>query len=97
MASTAELLEKIKQKKAAIQQSSGRREKTMKPTPGKSRWRILPTWRSNEAEQFWHDFGQHFIKNAAGELQAVYVCLSKTYGDERPCEVCESLQHAIKS
>jgi len=96
MASTAELLEKIKQKKQAIQQASGRRVKTLKPTPGKSRWRILPSWRG-DGQQFWHDFGQHFIKNTAGELQAVYVCLSKTYGDDRPCEVCNSLSSAIKA
>lgn len=85
------LAELLRQKKQDMQAS--KRKRAAKIPDGKSRWRILPSWRG-EGQQFWHDFGQHFIKNTAGEMQAVYVCTEKTYG--RPCEVCNALSTAIK-
>lgn len=90
------LMELIAQKKAALK--SGNRQKTVKPSEGRSRWRILPSWRPAGAEgsdQFWHDFGQHFIKDNTGAIKAVYVCVDKTYG--KPCQVCDALQTAIRS
>lgn len=88
----ASLMDLIKQKKAAL--NSGNRAKTVKPPEGRSRWRILPTWRKAEGEtQFWHDFGQHFIKDSTGSLKAVYVCTDKTYG--RPCKVCDAIQQGM--
>lgn len=87
------LMDLINKKKAAL--SSSKRAKTVKPQDGRSRWRILPTWRKDPNEQFWHDFGQHFIKDASGEIKAVYVCVDKTFG--KPCEVCSSIQHAVRN
>lgn len=90
MTSLADL---IKNKKAAL--SAGNRKKTAKIPDGTSRWRILPSWRKDGSEQFWHDFGQHFIKNSAGEMQAVYVCVDKTFG--KPCVICDTVRAAVKS
>lgn len=85
------LLDLLKAKKQDL--AAGKRRKTAKPTEGRTRWRILPSWRG-DGQQFWHDFGQHFVKNAAKELKAVYICTEKTFG--KPCEICDSLGHAIK-
>jgi hypothetical protein len=81
------LMELMKNKKAALKPKA----KTLKPKPGSNRYVILPSWRG-EDEQFWHDFGQHYIKNESGEIQAVYPCLDKTYG--QPCPICEGLLKA---
>jgi gp32 DNA binding protein like len=97
MASLKDLMLKKKQQ---IAQSTGRFAKAVKPKMGTSRWRILPSWRQLEKwertsadqdiHQFWHDFGQHYIKDQNGELRAVYVCASKTF--DKPCQVCETLR-----
>ena len=87
------LMELIAQKKASLK--SGNRQKTVKPQDGRSRWRILPSWRTDGDPQFYHDFGQHFIKDSTGSIKAVYVCVDKTYG--KPCQVCDALSHAIKN
>lgn len=86
----AKLLAATRQKQDAIKQ----RAKTIKPNPGNNRYVLLPGWRQGEEHTFYHDFGQHFIKNEADEIQAIYPCLDKTYG--RPCPVCQGLAHAIK-
>ena len=88
------LMELLKQKKAAL--TSNNRQKTVKPNEGRTRWRILPSWRPEGAENadiFYHDFGQHFIKDATGTLKAVYVCLNKTF--DKPCQICGAIEHAI--
>jgi hypothetical protein len=85
------LMEMMKAKKASLKQKA----KTIKPNPGANRYIILPGWRKGDETTFWHDFGQHYVKNAAGEIQAVYPCLDKTYGN--PCPICDGLSHAIKS
>lgn len=85
------LLEMVKSKHKAM----ARRERTVKCNPGKNRVRILPGWRAEQQEVFWHDFGQHYIKGDDGEVKAVYVCAEKTFG--KPCTVCSSLAKAIKS
>ena len=88
------LMELLKQKKAAL--TSNNRQKTVKPNEGRTRWRILPGWRPEGAENadiFYHDFGQHFIKDASGTLKAVYVCVNKTY--DKPCQICGAIEHAI--
>lgn len=86
----AKLLAATRSKQDAIKQ----RAKTIKPNPGNNRYVLLPGWRKGEEHTFYHDFGQHFIKNEADEIQAIYPCLDKTYG--RPCPVCQGLAHAIK-
>lgn len=90
------LMELLKQKKQAL--AANRRAKTVKPEDGRSRWRVLPSWRKPDAEnadQFWHDFGAHYIKDQTGELKAIYICTDKTFG--KPCEICSTVSHAIKN
>ncbi|TSP13997.1 regulator [Cupriavidus campinensis] len=86
----SKLMALMKDKKAAMQ----RREKTVKPAPGKTRIRLLPGWRKGEEHIWFHDFGQHFIKNEADEIQAVYLCANTTFG--RPCAVCDGLAKAAR-
>ena len=88
------LMDLINKKKQEI--SANNRAKTAKIPEGASRWRILPSWRkpgTPDSEQFWHDFGAHYIKDAAKQLKAVYVCTEKTFG--RPCEVCSNIAQAM--
>lgn len=82
------LLEAIKNKRQAIAAKAGR-ERPVKLASAKNLVRILPRWDGNESGTFWQDFGQHFIKNAKGEVQAVYICTANTFG--RPCDVCAAL------
>lgn len=81
------LLDLIAKRKASVS-----RVKTLKPNPGRNRYRILPSWRGAE-QQFWMDFGQHFIKDATGQITAVYVCAAKTFGGK--CEVCDAVNQGI--
>jgi len=85
---TAKLMAALKAKKADLKQ----KDKTIKPQPGANRYILLPGWRKGEEHVWWHEFGQHFIKNAAGEIQAVYPCAEATFG--KTCEVCDTLNHA---
>ena len=84
------LMELMKQKKAALKQKS----KTLKPNPGANRYIILPGWRKGEEHIFQHEFGQHFIKDEAGDLKAVYPCMDATFG--KPCPVCDGIAKAIR-
>lgn len=85
---TAKLLELMKNKKAALKT----KDKTVKPQPGANRYVLLPGWRKGEEHVWYHEFGQHYIKDAAGQIQAVYPCNEAIYG--KPCPVCEGLQRA---
>ena len=87
---TAKLMALMKAKKQALKQKA----KTLKPNPGANRYILLPGWRKGEEAVFWHDFGQHYVKNAAGEIQAVYVCADKTFGN--PCPICDALGKASR-
>jgi len=87
----AKLQELMKQKKAALKTT----EKTIKPAPGANRYVILPGWRPAAPEVIYHEWGQHYIKDAAGQIQAVYPCEEATYG--KPCAVCQTLNAAIRS
>lgn len=89
----ASIQDLIKQKQQEIQAKKGR-TKTWKPVKGKNKIRVLPSWRGGEDMQFFHDFGQHFVKNSKGELEAVYLCTEKTY--QRECPVCQSIGQGIK-
>lgn len=84
------LLALLKAKQQAI--AVNRKGRTEKIPDGNSRWRILGSWRGAD-QPFWHDFGQHFVKDTAGATKAIYVCTEKTFG--RPCAVCEAIQHGI--
>ena len=83
----------VRKKKQALQQQSGRREKTVKPQPGKNRFRILPGWRGEDDPQFFHDFGQHFVKGLDGTLKSVYICTEKTFG--KSCPVCAAIGEGV--
>lgn len=62
--------------------------------PGKSLIRIMPSWRpaaDGEAQAFWANFGQHWIKTEkGGKPQAVFVCPDATY--DKPCDVCSMVK-----
>ncbi|MPS48475.1 hypothetical protein [Methylobacillus sp.] len=88
---TQSLMDLINAKKQQI--DSSKRPNAKKMPPGRSRWRILPTWRK-EGDQFWHDYGQHFIKDITGTTKAVYVCVERTFG--RPCDVCAAINSGMK-
>jgi hypothetical protein len=89
------LKELVTQKRRQLEQQSGRRARTVKATQGKNRFRILPGWRDNGDETFWHDFGQHFVKTESGELRAVYICTARTYG--RSCEICDAIARGMSN
>lgn len=91
MASLEKILATAKNKSNAIKQ----RAKTVKPKDGVNRIVLLPGWRKGQEEVFFHDFGQHYIKNTAGELQAIYPCLDKTFN--KPCPVCQAISQASQS
>jgi hypothetical protein len=84
------LMQLMKDKKQSLKQKA----KTLKPNPGANRYVLLPGWRKGEEYIWFHDFGQHYIKNAVGEIQAVYPCLDKTFG--KPCPICEGLSKAAR-
>lgn len=92
----------LKAKKQAIKNATGRREQTTKPPAGKSRFRILPSWRPVGKDgkfdpQFYHEFGQHFIKKNKDDKKplAVYVCTDKTF--DKPCPVCQAISEGISA
>jgi hypothetical protein len=86
----AKLAGLMKKKKADLT----KREKTLKIQPGVTRYVLLPGWDEAAREVFFHAFGQHFIKDAADEIQAIYPCAKETFGE--PCAVCDGLNKAIK-
>lgn len=81
----------LKAKKASLKT----KDKTLKPAPGANRYVILPGWRKEEGHVFYHDFGQHYVKNEAGEIAAVYLCHDKTFGNA--CPVCDGISRAVRS
>lgn len=86
------LLALLKQKQQDM--SASRKGRTAKLIEGTTRWRIYNSWRG-EGQQFWHDFGQHFIKDSTGKIAAIYMCADRTFG--KPCAVCEAVSQGIKS
>jgi hypothetical protein len=86
----AKLMELMKQKK----QSMKRVERAAGFKPGKNRIRLLSGWRPGSEHIWFHDFGQHFVKDAADAVQAVYLCTEHTFG--KPCAVCKSIADAMR-
>lgn len=78
-----------------VKARSGNRVKTVKPKDGRSRWRLLPSWRGLADPQFFHEYGAHFIRGDDGQVKAVYICVSKTF--KRDCQICELISQAISS
>lgn len=86
----SKLMSLMKDKKAAMK----KHDKAAGPKPGKNRIMLLQGWRKGEEHVWYHEFGQHFIKNAAKEIKAVYPCAEATYG--KPCAVCDGLGAAMR-
>jgi hypothetical protein len=84
-----DLMALLREKKNAM----GRGNRTIRPSKDRNLYRILPNWLGDAEAAFYHDFGQHFIKDAAGDLKAVYMCVDKTYG--RPCDICDQISKGI--
>lgn len=71
------------------------KQRTVKPKPGKSVWRILTGWNKSEPHLFFHAYGQHFIKDANGKVKAVVGCQDKSF--DMPCEVCAAINDAMRN
>lgn len=84
------LLERIQAKKQALAIKNA--ERPTKLSSAQNQIRILPNWAGDADGPFFQDFGQHFIKNAAGQNQATYICTANTSGE--PCDVCAALAAA---
>lgn len=92
MTSTLDLIKRKKKEMEAKKASSIR---PIKPAPGKNMYRILPTWRKGaEENQFWHDFGMHWVRSEKGGKPIPYLCLDKTY--EKECPVCNAIGAGIR-
>ena len=87
------VLDFMNQYKTEVKARTGNRTKTTRVPDGKSRWRLLPSWRGVEDNQFFHEFGAHYVKNSAGDIKAVYVCTARTY--KRDCPICDMISDAI--
>ena len=83
---TEQLQQRIAAQRAKMSARSGN-NKILKPPAGKSRWRVLPGWRANDPNQFWHEFGAHWVKDAQKQVVGVYVCERETFN--RDCEHCQ--------
>ena len=90
MSSIKDLIAK-KQKELAAKKGHPR---TYKPAAGKTRIRILPSWRGLDDGQFWHDYGVHFVKDAEDNLKSIYLCTDATFGTD--CPVCQAIGQGIK-
>lgn len=86
------ILDVIKAKRAQLNNNTGR---TVNLKAEKNLVRILPNWAGDPNGVFFHDFGQHWIKNQKGETKAVYICSQNTFGTD--CPICEALAHAAAS
>lgn len=86
----AEMMAKMQAKK----QSMKKTDKTAKLEPGENRVVILPGWREGDLT-WYHDFGQHFIKDETDTVKAVYMCTNATF--EQDCKVCSALAAAVRS
>lgn len=81
--------------KASKKAASNSFTRTAKPKSGRSVWRILPGWDSKNPNQFFHAYGQHFIKDLEGKLKVVIGCPDKTF--DEPCEICDAISEAARN
>lgn len=84
---------KLAQTKAGLKRAGT----TIKPKPGKNFYVILPPWtmEGDYAGQWHHNFGTHFIKDEAGQLQATYICVNRTH--DEACEICNTMAEAQRT
>lgn len=95
MTTTTSLMDLINSKREELKAKQAQRS-TLKPKMGRSAYRILPTWRKDGKPEFWHDYGQHFIKGRDGQIKAVFTCPNRTFGEDHRCPVCEAISKAKK-
>lgn len=86
------LLKLIQKKQKQIAEGKNRLS-TIRPKDGTNRYRLLPSWKG-EGEEFWHDYGAHWVKDAAGGRKGTFTCLKKTHGQR--CPVCELMDKLKK-
>lgn len=86
-----DILNKVKEKA----KSRSYKDNAIKPPAGKSVWRILPGWDEADPLNFFHSFGQHYIKGTDGKIRTVIGCVDRTY--DKHCEICSMISDAIKS
>ena len=89
----SDLLTQVKGAKTALEARKSK-DNAVKPPPGKSTWRFLPGWRSNEPNKFYHSYGEHWLKNDAGDVLGVVVCERETFG--RECECCDAISNVAR-
>jgi hypothetical protein len=88
--------EAAKKLKADMAARTGNIDRPEKIPDGRSRWRILPSWRGEEHDEFSHAFSQHYVRGLDSEAKpTVHMCLRNTY--EKDCPICTALQDAILS
>jgi hypothetical protein len=84
---------KLAQTKAGLKRAGT----TIKPKPGKNDYVVLPPWtmEGDYAGQWHHNFGTHFIRDEADQLQATYICVNRTH--DKPCDVCNTMAEAQRT
>lgn len=98
--SIQQLAELAKKKSQEMAAKSGRDVKPVaKLKSGKNKVRILPSWKKelhSSVEQYIEisqTFGEHWIKNQAGEVIARYICVAATHDEH--CDLCSAIGKAI--
>jgi len=89
MSKLDDIIKKVKARKPQYDD----KPRAIKPPPGKSIWRVLPGWDKADPLNFFHAFGQHYLKDGEGKIKLVIGCPERTY--DKPCEICELISVAI--
>lgn len=84
--------EALKAKIANKTKEFDKRERPVVPKSGDTSIILLPGWKPESREVFWHEFGGHYIRDNAGKVSAFYPCDSAIYN--KPCPICEMLRKA---
>lgn len=80
------LLDLINQQRAKLQRNTSNRPEKISSEKNLVRFFINEVKGEQQLSQDW---GQHFIKDAAGQLKAVYICTQTNF--DEPCAVCEAI------
>lgn len=86
------LQQMLKQRREKIDTEAASGIRAGKIPSGDSQIRIMPSWRKDDV-LFYHEYGQHFIKDAKGATKAVYICTKNTH--DRACGVCDAVFEGI--
>lgn len=81
------LLDMINQQRAKLQRGNNNRPEKLNSE--KNLIRVLPAWDGKETTPCWQDWGQHFIKDTAGAIKAVYICTQTMFGED--CDICNHI------